>query len=252
MLLAVSSPAGGSIHSRTANWIAAARAKETEGPGALFLDPYAAMLEGHVGRAALAASERASGGPNEFLPLRTRFFDDVILAEVLAGYAGGPAGRWARHPGRLASRCRTGSTGLRSTTRPSSRARWRRSGRSAPPTRCRMPRLVGADFELEMADVMRLASHAGRPADALGRRGRALLPLGGARRHPRRAPPPLALGDRERVRGRRERDNSHAGPAGHAALNPQVARPPGPAAALRHRRASRARRRAGWDRAQDS
>ncbi len=81
----MSSPAGGSTASRTANWIAAARAKETERPDALFVDPYAAMLAGDLGRTALAAAERASGGANEFLPLRTRFFDDVLLAEVRAG-----------------------------------------------------------------------------------------------------------------------------------------------------------------------
>ncbi len=158
----MSSPAGGSTASRTANWIAAARAKETEGPGALFLDPYAAMLAGDVGRAALAASERASGGPNEFLPLRTRFFDDVILAEVRAGdqvvlLGAGLDTRAFRLPlpdgvdwfevddaavleGKMAALRAVGAA-----------------------TRCRMHRLVGADFELEWADGLREAGYvAGR------------------------------------------------------------------------------------------
>ena len=66
----------------TAFWIAAARAQESERADRLFTDPYAEALAGSIGRAALAASERASGGENPFLPIRTRFFDDLLVAEA--------------------------------------------------------------------------------------------------------------------------------------------------------------------------
>lgn len=66
-------------HSGTAHWIAAARARESERADRLFDDPYASALAGTIGRAVLEASERASGGDNQFLPIRTRFFDDVLL-----------------------------------------------------------------------------------------------------------------------------------------------------------------------------
>jgi methyltransferase (TIGR00027 family) len=69
-------------HSGTAYWIAAARARESERADRLFDDPYARVLAGAGGRAALAASEDVSGGENEFLPIRTRFFDDVLLDEA--------------------------------------------------------------------------------------------------------------------------------------------------------------------------
>lgn len=72
------------LASSTAHWIAAARARESERPDALFTDPYAAILAGDVGRASLAASERASGGENLFLAVRTRFFDEVLIAEARA------------------------------------------------------------------------------------------------------------------------------------------------------------------------
>ena len=71
----------------TAHWIAAARARESERPDALFRDPCAAVLAGDVGRASLAASARASGGENHFLAVRTRFFDEVLVAEGRAGDA---------------------------------------------------------------------------------------------------------------------------------------------------------------------
>lgn len=63
----------------TAHWIAAARARETARPDALFHDPFAAVLAGSRGEAVLAASESASGGENAFLPIRTRFFDDLLI-----------------------------------------------------------------------------------------------------------------------------------------------------------------------------
>jgi methyltransferase (TIGR00027 family) len=66
----------------TAHWIAAARARESARPDALFRDPFAAALAGSRGEAVLAASESASGGENAFLPVRTRFFDDLLCAEA--------------------------------------------------------------------------------------------------------------------------------------------------------------------------
>lgn len=73
----MSDPASG-----TAAWIAAARAKESARPDRLFSDPWAEALAGETGRARLAASERASGGDNAFLPVRTRFFDDVLTGAM--------------------------------------------------------------------------------------------------------------------------------------------------------------------------
>jgi len=62
----------------TGAWIAAARARESARPDRLFDDPWADLLAGDEGRARLAASEGA-GGENRFLPVRTRFFDDVLV-----------------------------------------------------------------------------------------------------------------------------------------------------------------------------
>ena len=68
----------------TALWIAAARARESARSDALFTDPWAAALAGREGRDRLAASERASGRENPFLPVRTRFFDDLLTAATWA------------------------------------------------------------------------------------------------------------------------------------------------------------------------
>jgi len=62
----------------TAGWIAAARARESTRPDRLFEDSLAAVLAGESGWARLRASEQV-GGENRFLPVRTRFFDDVIV-----------------------------------------------------------------------------------------------------------------------------------------------------------------------------
>ena len=62
----------------TAGWIAAARARESARPDRLFEDPWAGALAGGAGRARLRASEQV-GGENRFLPVRTRFFDDVVV-----------------------------------------------------------------------------------------------------------------------------------------------------------------------------
>jgi len=62
----------------TARWIAAARARETSRPDRLFDDPWAAELAGAEGFAMLTARE-PSGTPNVYLPIRTRFFDDLVV-----------------------------------------------------------------------------------------------------------------------------------------------------------------------------
>lgn len=62
----------------TARWIAAARARETTRPDRLFDDPWAAELAGPDGFRMLEARE-PNGTPNVYLPIRTRFFDDLIV-----------------------------------------------------------------------------------------------------------------------------------------------------------------------------
>lgn len=70
---------------RTAYWIAAARARESLRPDRLFDDPYAAALAGDRGPAIMAASERVTGSPNPYLPVRTRWFDDAVTDAVADG-----------------------------------------------------------------------------------------------------------------------------------------------------------------------
>jgi hypothetical protein len=60
------------MSARTANWIAAARARESARSDRLFHDPWAAELAGPPGVDQLAGPE------NPFLPVRTRFFDDLL------------------------------------------------------------------------------------------------------------------------------------------------------------------------------
>jgi methyltransferase (TIGR00027 family) len=69
----------------SAFWIAAVRARETERNDRLFNDPYARDLAGQRGFATMAASERASGGENAFIPVRVRWFDDLTLTTVASG-----------------------------------------------------------------------------------------------------------------------------------------------------------------------
>src|SRR6185369_6428060 len=85
--LASPGPGGGLevLVNSSAYWIAAARARESERPDRLFHDPYAAGLAGARGVAIMQASERASGGENPYLPVRTRWFDDVIGAALAVG-----------------------------------------------------------------------------------------------------------------------------------------------------------------------
>jgi methyltransferase (TIGR00027 family) len=68
----------------TARWIAAARARESARGDRLFDDPWAAELAGRHGLEMLAAGE-GGGQPNCFLPVRTRFFDDVLAAACKPG-----------------------------------------------------------------------------------------------------------------------------------------------------------------------
>ncbi|MEV6900183.1 SAM-dependent methyltransferase [Amycolatopsis sp. NPDC051372] len=64
----------------SAFWIAAARARESERADRLFDDPFARELAGERGFATMAASERATGGENPYLPVRVRWFDDLATA----------------------------------------------------------------------------------------------------------------------------------------------------------------------------
>lgn len=68
--------------SSTAFWIAAVRARETARQDRLFDDPYARDLAGTRGFAIMAASERASGGEAAQIPVRVRWFDDLVASTV--------------------------------------------------------------------------------------------------------------------------------------------------------------------------
>ncbi len=65
----------------TSQWMAAARARESERPDRRFDDPLAAALAGPEGFAWLESMESAarSGGPGLYPVIRTRFFDDFLL-----------------------------------------------------------------------------------------------------------------------------------------------------------------------------
>jgi methyltransferase (TIGR00027 family) len=69
----------------SAFWIAAVRARETERHDRLFEDPFARDLAGQRGFSMMAASERASGGENAFIPVRVRWFDDLAVATTASG-----------------------------------------------------------------------------------------------------------------------------------------------------------------------
>ncbi|WP_027346156.1 class I SAM-dependent methyltransferase [Hamadaea tsunoensis] len=62
----------------SAAWIAAVRARESTRSDRLFDDPYADTLAGPAGYAMMANSEAVTG-PNEFIPVRVRWFDDQVL-----------------------------------------------------------------------------------------------------------------------------------------------------------------------------
>lgn len=63
----------------TARWIAAVRERESARADRLFDDPYAGGFAGDPGRQMMARSEGASGGENKAIPVRIRWFDDLLL-----------------------------------------------------------------------------------------------------------------------------------------------------------------------------
>ncbi|MBL0885600.1 class I SAM-dependent methyltransferase [Myceligenerans indicum] len=71
----------------TARWTAAARARETARDDRLFADPFAEHLAGDDGPDLLFHfhPRYASDLGNPYLPVRTRYFDDVLLGNVRAG-----------------------------------------------------------------------------------------------------------------------------------------------------------------------
>lgn len=82
----------------TARWMAAARARESERPDALFEDPLAAALAGPDGFAGLERMEFASlsAGPGLYGVIRTRFFDDFLLGACEASDARQVVGQGVR------------------------------------------------------------------------------------------------------------------------------------------------------------
>lgn len=66
----------------SAFWIAAVRAREAARQDRLFDDPHARDLAGERGFAMMAASERAAGGENAYIPVRVRWFDDLTVSTV--------------------------------------------------------------------------------------------------------------------------------------------------------------------------
>jgi methyltransferase (TIGR00027 family) len=68
---------------RTARWTAAARAVESEREDRLFADPYARTLAGPAGFALMERFEQFTGGRNPVLPIRTRFFDELLVGAGL-------------------------------------------------------------------------------------------------------------------------------------------------------------------------
>ncbi len=71
--------------SSSAYWIAAVRARESARPDRLFEDPFAEHLAGALGEDILRRSEETAGAENPFLPVRTRFIDDLILGTAVEG-----------------------------------------------------------------------------------------------------------------------------------------------------------------------
>jgi methyltransferase (TIGR00027 family) len=71
----------------TARWVAANRALENDHTSPLYRDPYARELAGEAGFEVLYSMRTAAGmgafnGPDPFLTIRTRFFDDGLLNAV--------------------------------------------------------------------------------------------------------------------------------------------------------------------------
>jgi methyltransferase (TIGR00027 family) len=73
----------------TSRWVAANRALETDHAEPLYRDPYARELAGEAGFDVLYSMRAAAGmgnfnGPDPFLTVRTRYFDDGVLNAVRA------------------------------------------------------------------------------------------------------------------------------------------------------------------------
>jgi methyltransferase (TIGR00027 family) len=74
----------------TSRWVAANRALETESASPLYRDPFARELAGEAGFDVLYAMRTVSGmgtfaGPDPFLTIRTKFFDEAVLSAVRDG-----------------------------------------------------------------------------------------------------------------------------------------------------------------------
>jgi len=74
----------------TARWVAANRALETEHTAPLYRDPFARELAGDAGFDVLYSMRTVAGmgsfaGPDPFLTIRTKFFDDGLLSAVRDG-----------------------------------------------------------------------------------------------------------------------------------------------------------------------
>ena len=63
----------------TARWIAAVRERESARQDCLFHDPYATLFAGDIGRQMMRRSEETAGGDNRQIPVRVRYFDDLVL-----------------------------------------------------------------------------------------------------------------------------------------------------------------------------
>ncbi|GAA4571541.1 class I SAM-dependent methyltransferase [Planotetraspora kaengkrachanensis] len=70
------------IAAASAYWTAAVRARETARPDHLFRDPWASALAGERGRELLRRKEERDRREDVLLPLRTRWFDDAVTAEL--------------------------------------------------------------------------------------------------------------------------------------------------------------------------
>ena len=114
----------------TARWVAAERARESARPDALFTDPLADRLAGEPGRALAAWMRGDSQFESPTLPVRTRFFDDAVLAAVGRGAGTPDGGRAAGAPDadRVAA---APTTGGRATADPTT-ARGGRGGHHPP------------------------------------------------------------------------------------------------------------------------
>jgi methyltransferase (TIGR00027 family) len=70
----------------TSQWVAAARANETDRPDGLFRDPYARALAGPEGfeffGASMALRGLTSADTDDYLAIRTRFLDDALISAV--------------------------------------------------------------------------------------------------------------------------------------------------------------------------